>query len=198
MWSTWGSPHRPPSPIPRNPQLAFGLMPAQHVALRKCFPPPCATPAPCPLQPLQRFFRHLARPVNRKARNPPPPRRRRLLPRASFPHPSPDRPLLFRVLATACSLFAGILPASLAQTPAQPSAAVNSNDEVVELATFNVLAERDQGYQAANSITATKFATETKNVPVTLFARLGRPATGGVYEGADLGAERHHESRRHD
>lgn len=70
-------------------------------------------------------------------------------------------PALSLLLATAAL-------AQVAPTPAAPGDAGKNPEETIQLEVFNVQAERDVGYQAANSITATKFATATKNVPVTI------------------------------
>jgi len=71
------------------------------------------------------------------------------------------------VLATVMLANSGAIASLRAQTK-NPSESAPAAQAVVELPTFIVNAERDVGYQASNSITATKFATELKNVPLTV------------------------------
>lgn len=71
-------------------------------------------------------------------------------------------------LARACLLL--VLPslASIASAQSTPSASGKSEGEIVTLSPFTVSTERDYGYRAANSISATRTNTPIKDVPVNI------------------------------
>ncbi len=75
-----------------------------------------------------------------------------------------------RTLPTVAAVLASILavaslPAQTADTPAAESA---KSDEVIILSPFNVSGTKENGYQAANSIGATRSSTPIKDVPLNI------------------------------
>ncbi|MBK8476543.1 MAG: hypothetical protein IPL39_09500 [Opitutaceae bacterium] len=75
-----------------------------------------------------------------------------------------------RTLPTVAAVLASILAvASLpAQTADSPAAEPTKTDEVIILSPFNVSGTKENGYQAANSIGATRSSTPIKDVPLNI------------------------------
>ncbi len=81
-------------------------------------------------------------------------------------HPNPTPTIASRTGFTRACFFL-VLPACGAISFAQPASPA-ATEEVVILSPFSVTTERDYGYRAANSISATRTNTPIKDVPVNI------------------------------
>jgi iron complex outermembrane recepter protein len=82
------------------------------------------------------------------------------------PHPDPNHAMKHPRLLRAAFAALAWLPAGFAQTAAP--AAVPTDDEVVRLSPFEVKADDNRGYVAAETMTGTRVATQIKDLPYTV------------------------------
>ncbi|HRE82677.1 MAG TPA: TonB-dependent receptor plug domain-containing protein, partial [Opitutaceae bacterium] len=96
-------------------------------------------------------------------------------PNSTSPTPSPSqekadpmkkRSVLSGLAATLHFSLAASLPGQA--TPGTPRSASSMSDEVVQLSVFQVQSEREHGYRAASSVTATGIGTAIANIPVNV------------------------------
>src|SRR6185295_9457246 len=87
-------------------------------------------------------------------------------------NPHNPRPKTSSRTAFARTCFFLTLPAlgsavAFAQTSSTPAAPATEG-EVIQLSTFNVSTERDNGYRASNSIAGTRTDTPIKDIPLNI------------------------------
>src|SRR5688572_20380149 len=82
--------------------------------------------------------------------------------------PSRWHALLATAALVPASLLAQGAPATSTPPGSRPPAGTNSQDETVQLSTFTVTAEDDQGYYSPQALSGTRTKTELLNLPMNL------------------------------